>query len=136
MSSVTSVLELAGALVVSLATLGGAFLWLVWPRVEEKIEEVAGGVRRVVAATSGDLPDTLHRYAHVAATRSAEIPEISERLERLVSAQLDFAGWQDRTDERITHLERQLVDLLATLAELLSREVRHSVTDAGGRRQP
>lgn len=118
-----------------LVTVGGALWWLVWPRVEEKIEEVARGVRRVEQATSGDHPDSLHRYAHVAATRSAEIPEIAQRLDKLVSAHLDFAEWQDLTDDRISRLERQLVDLLGTLAELLTREVHGSVTDAGGRRQ-
>lgn len=122
MNSVTGWLAATAATVTAVTILAGAVWWLVWPRLEDKIEEVAKGVRRVEQQTASDDPDTLSRHARVAARAASEIPEIREQLDRMAETQTRHDEWQTNTDRRLTKLE-------AVLLELLSSELRQRLRD-------
>lgn len=105
--------------VTSLTIVIGALVWLVWPRIEARFEQIARSINRVEQATTADDPDTLSRHARVAAGAASEIPEIREQLAGIAAKQDSLDGWQRRTDRRLDSVEETVTLILS--AELRAR---------------
>lgn len=100
----------AGA-VVTLSGFTGVLWWLVWPRIEDKLQEVVsevGGVRHVL---DDDAPGSIGRHARVAAGAAAELPGIRAELERLASEQRNLGEWRLDVDRRLGGVEQVMVAL-------------------------
>lgn len=102
-----------------MVTLGGALWWLIWPRIQDKLEQVARGVRAVERQTAGDQPDTLSRHARVAARAASELGGIKDQITHMAATQVRHDEWQTATDRRLEKLEAVLLELLA--ADLRAR---------------
>lgn len=99
------------ALTTALSIIGGALLWLVWPRIRGAIEDVARGQARLEEKL-GDKPDTVGRYAKVAAAASSDIPQIKNDVEAIAKSQEGLTKWRERTERRLAALEGILMALM------------------------
>lgn len=118
-----------GGIVGSLATLAAGMWWLVWPRIEDKLQDVARELSGVNAQLTSDAPDTLSGHARTAARYAAELPELrrdlaqlGDRQAELAAAQLDADRWRGETDRRLGSVEEALI-------ALLGRELRNRVIE-------
>jgi hypothetical protein len=99
------------ALVTALSIIGGGVVWLVWPRIRAAIENVARGVTRLEEKL-GDKPDTVGRYAKVAAGAASDLPQIKRDVEAIAKSQEGLTKWRERTERRLTALEGILLALM------------------------
>lgn len=120
-------LEVLGGIAATLTAvgiIGGALGWLVWPRIEDRFEDIARSIGRVEeqtgAANSATPPDSLAAHAKRAAQAASEIPQIREQLrrvggdvERMAEKQNQLDAWQRATDARLLKLEEALIALMA-----------------------
>lgn len=116
MSAAQAVVWVAGA-VVTLASFTAVLWWLVWPRIEDKLQEVAGEVRTMQGQLTDDAPDTIGRHARMAADAAAELPALREELAALATTVGGFEAWRSETD-------RRLGDLYAIVVALVGPDLR------------
>lgn len=88
------------SVVSAIAVLAGAVWWLVWPRVEDKLEQISKQVRGVDTQLSSDDPDTISRYARVAAGAASQLPGIHERLSEVAATQVAIEEWRTSFERR------------------------------------
>lgn len=109
--SVYELLIACAAVVTALSIVGGGLIWLVWPRIKDAIENVARGVTRLEEKL-GDKPDSVGRYAKVAAAASSDIPQIKHDVEAIAKSQEGLTAWRAKTERRLTALEGILLALM------------------------
>lgn len=109
-------LATTAAAITGLTIVGGALGWLLWPRVEERFEQIARSIGRVEQQTGAaqvTQPDTLAAHAKRAAQAAAEIPAIHEKIALMAEKQDALDAWQRATDSRLLKLEEALIALMA-----------------------
>lgn len=120
-------LLLCGAVTTALLAIGGVLWWLIWPRIEDKLQEMVRSLSRVETKL-GDDPDTVGRYARVAAGAAAELPGIKERLDTLAAAQQAVEDWRRDVDRRLGGVEQVMVALAGPeLRRRLFEDLQHDL---------
>lgn len=83
-----------------------AGLWgLVWPRIEDKLQELAGGMREVTTQLQADVDGTTGAHAATAARAAAQLPELRRIVEHLAGRQAELE--ELRLPERLQLVELQ-----------------------------
>ena len=114
-------LKLAAAGAGSMATLCGVLWWLVWPRVEEKLEHVAQQATEHTAALAPG--SDLRRNAETAAGAAEQLPALVDRLDALEKHGTQLSRqhthqlqaleiWRTATEHRLGVFEQALLALL------------------------
>lgn len=118
-----------GGIVGSLATLAAGMWWLVWPRIEDKLQDVARELSGVNAQLTSDHPDTVSGHAKTAARFAAELPGLRQDLAQLADRQTELAAAQRTADRWRGETDRRLGSVEEALIALLGRELRNRVLD-------
>lgn len=114
----------AASLVTAVGALGAAAWWLLWPRVEDKLSELAAGLGRVEGELIDDTAGTVSRNAKVAAGAAAELPAIREQLDQLASAQHDIGRWRQGVDTQLRKVDTRLGSVEGVMVALAGPELR------------
>lgn len=102
----------AGAVLAAVSGILGALWWLVWPRVEDKLQDVARSVTtHVDAQLDGDRPDSVGGHAKAAAQ---QLPELRRAVSELAENQAEQMRWRAGVDRRVGSIEQALIALLGT----------------------
>lgn len=111
MSRTVELILVAGGITTALLAIGGVLWWLIWPRIEDKLQELVRGVSRVETKL-GDDPDTPGRHARVAAEAAAYLPAMREQLEKLTEQAAGVDEWRGVIERRMGSVEGALLALL------------------------
>lgn len=118
-----------GGIVGALGTLAAGMWWLVWPRIEDKLQAVARELSGVNAQLTSNDPDTVRQHAKVAARAAAELPLLRADLQALTDRQAELSVHQSAVDKWRGETDRRLGSVEEALIALLGRELRNRVIE-------
>ena len=100
----------AGVAVVSLVSaIAAGIWWLVWPRVEDKLQQVVRGVEQLQPAVEQLQPDREGSAAHNAATAAKALGQVAELRGQVAELLQHHEAEQElRIPERLQLVELQL----------------------------
>lgn len=104
-SRLVDLIVFAASVVGAVVTLLGALWWLLWPRVEDKLQAVIRQTAVVAGQLDPNTEGSTARHAKDAAEWAAEVPRLRERVE-------SWERWRGETDRRISGLEGVLLALV------------------------
>jgi hypothetical protein len=100
----------AGVAVVTLVSaIGAGVWWLVWPRIEEKLQAVVHGVEQLQPAVEQLQPDRAGSAAHNAATAARALGQVAELRDQVAELLAHHEATNElRIPERLQLVELQL----------------------------